>query len=84
MSSYPNNLKEDFGLRYDLKDIGKRIAKLREARKLSVNLLSHKSCKDHSMLLRIERGEREPMLSTLLKIIDGLGLQPAEFFKVFD
>jgi transcriptional regulator with XRE-family HTH domain len=36
------------------------------------------------MLLRIERGEREPMLSTLLKIIDGLGLQPAEFFKAFD
>jgi transcriptional regulator with XRE-family HTH domain len=84
MSSHVQNLKEDFDLKYDTKDIGKRVKELRETRKMSVNFLAHKACIDHSMLMRAERGEREPMLSTLLKIIDGLGLQPAEFFKVFD
>jgi transcriptional regulator with XRE-family HTH domain len=83
MSSYVRNLKEDFDLKYDIKDIGRRIKQLREAKKMTVNFLAHKACIDHSMLMRAERGDREPMLSTLLKIIDGLGLQPAEFFRIF-
>ena len=83
MSSYVRNLKEDFNLKYDTKDIGKRIKELREARKITLHFLSYKACVDHSVLTRVERGEREPMLSTLLKIIDGLDIQPAEFFKIF-
>ena len=74
MTSYARNLKKDFGLKYDVKDIGKRIKKLRQAKKMTVSFLAHKACIDHSMLLRAESGEREPMLSTLLRIISGLGL----------
>ncbi|MDR1452398.1 MAG: helix-turn-helix domain-containing protein [Candidatus Margulisbacteria bacterium] len=33
--------------------------------------------------MRIERGENSPTLDTLLKIIDGLDISAAEFFRNF-
>ena len=83
MPSYTQNLKETFGLKYDVKDIGQRIKKLREKQKMSVNFLAQKSRIDYGMLLRAESGKHEPMLSTLLRIIHGLNIQPAEFFEGF-
>lgn len=45
--------------------------------------LSLNSGISNSVLLRVEKGEREPKVNTLLKIIDGLDISPAEFFKDF-
>jgi len=81
VTTYARNLKKDFGLKYDVKDIGLRIKKLRQAGKMTISFLAHKSCVDHGILTRAERGEREPMLSSLLRIIHGLGMQPKEFFE---
>jgi len=68
-------------LQYTGLDIGKRISKLRKAKGLSMYRLSLNSGISNSVLMRIEKGEREPKLNTLLKIIDGLEMSPAEFFK---
>jgi transcriptional regulator with XRE-family HTH domain len=81
MAGCSYNLKKDFGLKYDVKDIGLRIKKLRQAKNMTVNFLAHKSCVDHGILTRTERGTRDPALSSLLRIIHGLGLQPRGFFE---
>ena len=78
MASYVHNLKKDFGLKYDAKDVGKRIKELRQMKKMTANFLAHKSFVDCNMIVRAERGINEPMLSTLLRIIQGLEIQPAE------
>jgi transcriptional regulator with XRE-family HTH domain len=83
MSSDVSRLKEDLGLKYDTKDIGRHITKLRRQKKLSMHRLAYEACVDATVLMRIEKGERIPMLDTLLKIIDGLDLKPAEFFRPF-
>lgn len=33
---------------------------------------------------RIERGEHNPTLASIMKIIETLGIQPSEFFKDLD
>ncbi|GBR73523.1 transcriptional regulator XRE family [Candidatus Termititenax aidoneus] len=82
-SSSKHKLKEDFGLKYDTLDIGQRIRDLRQKKKWSMHRLSYEACIDSAVLMRIEKGIRAPVLDTLLKIIEGLGLRPAEFFRVF-
>jgi transcriptional regulator with XRE-family HTH domain len=77
-------LKEDFNFKYDSTDIGKHIAKLRKAKKWSLHKLSYESCIDIAVLTRVERGIASPVLDTLLKIIDGLDLTPAQFWKKFN
>jgi transcriptional regulator with XRE-family HTH domain len=84
MSSDNVNIKNDFGLPYDAKDIGKYINKLRRERKLSMYQLALDSGVTRAVLMRIEKGEREPRLNTVFKIIDGLNMRPAEFFTVFN
>lgn len=70
-------------LKYTNIDIGKKITKLRKARGFSMYKLSLNSGISNSVLMRIEKGEREPKINTLLKIIEGLEISPAEFFKGF-
>ena len=76
-------LKEDYGLKYDSRDIGSHIAKLRQQQKLTRNKLASISGVDTPVLTRIELGQNSPVLDTLLMIIDGLGLTPTEFFTKF-
>jgi len=71
-------------LRYTNVEIGKHIIKLRKAKGLSMYALSLSSGISNSVLMRIEKGEREPKINTLLKIIDGLEISPALFFCEFD
>jgi len=68
---------------YTNKDIGKYISKLRKTKGLSMYKLSLNSGISNSVLMRVEKGHREPKINTLLRIIDGLGLSPADFFKYF-
>lgn len=70
-------------LKYTNIDIGKKITKLRKAKGFSMYKLSLNSGISNSVLMRIEKGEREPKINTLLKIIEGLEISPAEFFKDF-
>ena len=83
--SSPNisDIKSEFGLKYDAKDIGAHIKKLRLQKKWSLHKLSYRACVDTTVLMRIEKGEREPMLNTILKVVDGLGLSLADFFRNF-
>ena len=69
---------------YSNRDIGKQIAKLRRNKGWSMYKLSLNSGISNSVLMRVEKGEREPKINTLLRIIDGLELSPAEFFKKFN
>ena len=68
---------------YTCIDIGKYITRLRKAKDMSMYKLSLNSGISNSVLMRVEKGHREPKTNTLLRIIDGLGLSPAEFFKPF-
>ena len=68
---------------YSNLDIGKYISKLRKAKDMSMYQLAMNSGISNSVLMRVEKGHREPKINTLLRIIDGLGLSPAEFFKSF-
>ena len=65
---------------YDTEDIAEHITKLRKAKGISAYRLALDSGINKSILIRIENKEREPVLSTLLKIIDGLEMTPAQFF----
>ena len=77
------NLKAEFGMKYDSSDIGKNITRFRRRKKMSRNKLAYKACVDGTVLIRIERGENSPTLDTLLKIIDGLDISLARFFRGF-
>ena len=66
--------------KYSNIDVGKLITKLRKMKGWSSYKLSLNSGISNSVLTRIEKGEREPMLSTVFKIIDGLEMTPSEFF----
>jgi transcriptional regulator with XRE-family HTH domain len=70
-------------LKYTPKDIGLRIAQLRKKKNLSMYALAMNSGLDDTIILRSENNKREPTIGTMLKIIDGLGISPAEFFKIF-
>lgn len=70
-------------LTYSNVEVGKHITRLRKARGWSMYKLSLNSGISNSVLMRVEKGEREPKVNTLLKIIDGLDMSPAEFFKDF-
>ncbi|URW82159.1 helix-turn-helix domain-containing protein [Alcaligenes sp. DN25] len=39
---------------------------------------------DRSYMGRIERGEHNPTLISIMKIVETLGLQPSEFFRELD
>ena len=65
---------------YTYQDIAQLITKIRKEKKLTIYKLALKSCVDKSVIRRIEIGEREAYCSTLLKIIDGLDMTPAQFF----
>ena len=73
----------DNELKYTNTELGKHITSLRKSKKYSMYKLSLNSGISNSVLMRIEKGQREPRINTLLKIIDGLEITPAEFFKRF-
>ncbi|GBR76044.1 putative XRE family transcriptional regulators [Candidatus Termititenax persephonae] len=70
-------------LKYTPLDIGARITQLRKQKNMSMYALALNSGLDDTIILRSENGEREPKIGTLLKIIDGLEISTADFFKVF-
>lgn len=60
------------------KAFGRRIRELRAREGLSQDGLAHTSGIHLTSLGRIERGGREPRLTTILKLAEGLGVEPGE------
>jgi transcriptional regulator with XRE-family HTH domain len=57
---------------------GRRVRQLRKAKALSQDQLAW-SCDIHpTAIARIERGAREPRLTTILRLAQGLDVQPGE------
>ncbi|MDR1452936.1 MAG: helix-turn-helix domain-containing protein [Candidatus Margulisbacteria bacterium] len=77
-------MSTDNDLIYDAVDVGIYITKLRKAKKLSMYQLALNSGVSRSILFYIEKGIREPHMNTVFKIIDGLEMRPAEFFRTFN
>jgi transcriptional regulator with XRE-family HTH domain len=57
---------------------GARMRELREREGVSQDNLARESGIHPTSIGRIERGGREPRLTTILKLADGLGVEPGE------
>jgi transcriptional regulator with XRE-family HTH domain len=57
---------------------GARMRELRAARGFSQDELAHRTDVHPTAVGRLERGVREPRLSTILRIAEGLGVAPGE------
>lgn len=66
------------------KRIATQIRVYRKQKKMTLENLSNKADIDDTYLGRVERGEINITLSTLEKIIVGLGMTEAEFFSFLD
>lgn len=56
------------------------LKKEREAKGLSQEKLAHESGLHWTQVSRVERGERDPKLSTVLALARGLGIPPKKLF----
>lgn len=66
------------------KSIGLRIRSLREERRISLRQFALMTDLNKSHLSDVERGRCDLRMSTLNKIVDGLGISAAEFFAGID
>ena len=62
---------------------GKLVREMREARYSQEGFADHVVI-DRSYMGGVERGERNLSLTNIMRIIDGLDVQPSEFFKGLD
>jgi transcriptional regulator with XRE-family HTH domain len=60
---------------------GKRLRELRDRQKLSQDALAHATDIHSTAIGRMERGAREPRLTTILRLADGLEVQPGELLN---
>ncbi len=63
------------------KKIGERIIRLRKERGLTMEKLAYESGISKGGLSEIERGMKEPRLSTLIKICEALDITLKDFFN---
>lgn len=66
------------------KSIGLRIRSLREERRISLRQFALMTDLNKSHLSDVERGRCDLRMSTLNKIVDGLGIFATEFFAGID
>lgn len=57
---------------------GRRVRELRHARNVSQDALAERTDVHPTAIGRLERGDREPRLTTILRIADGLGVEPGQ------
>jgi transcriptional regulator with XRE-family HTH domain len=57
---------------------GQRVRQHRKARGMSQDALARATNVHATMIGRLERGAREPRLSTILRVADGLAVDPGE------
>ncbi|MDR1323085.1 MAG: helix-turn-helix domain-containing protein [Candidatus Margulisbacteria bacterium] len=78
------NIKKEYELEYVAEDVGNHITNLRTAAKMTRYQLALCTGLKESVIMRIEKGICEPKLNTLFRIINGLDMKPADFWKVFN
>lgn len=61
-----------------IKEFGKRLKKLREDRGLSLRELAHQADTSHQNIHEIEKGARNPSLTTIYRLAEALGVRPAD------
>ena len=64
--------------------IGQRIRAYRLQAGLTQEALAEKADLHHTYIGQVERGEKNPTLTSLEKILDGLGISFAELFSYLD
>ena len=61
-----------------LKGFGRRLRELRKRQGLTQMVLAHRSGLHVTQISRLERGQREPRVTTLYRVARGLGREPGE------
>ncbi len=64
-----------------LKEFGKKLKRLREAKGLSTRQFAYEADISHSSVGRLEAGLSNPSYTTLIKLADALKVQPEIFFN---
>jgi transcriptional regulator with XRE-family HTH domain len=77
-------MSKDDGLIKLSKDIGNNLLKRRKEKNISAYRLSINSGIHSSLISKIEKGERDLQISTILKYLKGLDISASDFFKDFD
>lgn len=67
-----------------IKAFGKHLKKLREAKQLPQEVLAIKCEIARSQIVRFEKGERSPTLSTIYALAKGLGVDPKKMLDFED
>jgi transcriptional regulator with XRE-family HTH domain len=60
---------------------GERLRELRDHQRLSQDALAHATDIHPTAIGRMERGAREPRLTTILRLADGLKVQPGDLLN---
>lgn len=68
--------KEDFKIQF-----GKRLAELRNEQNLSYRSLAQRCDLDHSDISKMEKGQVNIQLSSILQLAKGLNVHPMELFR---
>ena len=63
-----------------LQQFGKRLSQLRKSKKLSYRDLDKNCGLDYSYISKIEKGDVNVTLETILELLKGLNIQPKELF----
>jgi len=63
-----------------LKKFGKRLNNVRESRGMSLRELAAASGLEHAQIARIENGEKNPTLYTVIRLAEALDIFPGELF----
>ncbi len=64
-----------------LKEFGKNLQKLRKEKKLSIRGLANLADVDFSTVRRVENGESNPTLTTILAFAEALEVEPSHLLK---
>lgn len=77
-------MSTDSELKYNNIEIGKLLTRLREEKGYSTYRLAIESGVSSGVIGRVEKGEREPKINTILRILNGLEITPSNFFSNLD
>lgn len=72
---------QDKEIKINLKKFGKHLANLRKEKDLSINMFAYENDFSKSLISRIERGNSDIRLSTLLKLSEALDVPSTELLN---
>jgi transcriptional regulator with XRE-family HTH domain len=69
-----------YNVEVDLKEFGANLKRIRKEKKITLEELALKTELDDSQISKIEKGLRDIRLSTVIKLIRGLGVEANDLF----